>query len=217
MMELETNPTGMVYHSELKKLTIPEYGRNIHRMVEYCLSLTDRNERSRCAVAIVDTMQLLHAQNRDLADLKRKLWDHLHVMADFRLDVDSPFPAPSREAMEKKAEKLNYPAHEARFRHYGTLLEDLVEKAIEMEDGDLKNALIEQIANQMKRFYLTWNRDSVADEVIFEQLRIMSKGRLKPREEFRLSHAEATRNVHQQQQARRGKNHRNNRSNRRRY
>jgi hypothetical protein len=186
-MELNLGPTGMTYNSALPHLVIPEYGRNVHRMIEHAVSIEDREERNRCARAIIDVMGQLNPQLRDVTDFKHKLWDHLFVISDFKLDVDSPYPIPSPESFKTKPNRVPYPGNHIRFRHYGRIVQDMIKKGIEMEEGDLKNAFVEALANLMKRFYVAWNRDAVSDEVIFKQLDILSEGKLKVREGVRLN------------------------------
>lgn len=176
----------MVYHTSLPKLIIPEYGRNVQKMIDYAVSLEDREERNRCAKAIIEVMGQLNPHLRDIADFKHKLWDHLFVISDFKLDVDSPYPVPSRESFQTKPEKVQYPGNAIRFRHYGKIAEEMISKAIAMEEGEMKDAFIETLANMMKRFYAVWNRDAVADEVIWEQIKILSGGKITPKENQRL-------------------------------
>jgi len=177
----------MEYYTQLEKLIIPEYGRNIQMMIEYIVNLPDREKRSRMAHSLVNIMAQLHPEMREVGDVKRKLWDHLYIMSDFKLDVDSPFPAPSPQTLLDKPQQLSYPYKDIKFRHYGKNLELLIEKAILMEDGPAKNAFIKVIANHMKKSYLTWNRDSVSDEVIGQHLNFLSEGKLTLSEDIRLN------------------------------
>jgi hypothetical protein len=177
----------MEYYTQLEKLIIPEYGRNIQMMIEYIVNLPDREKRSRMAHSLVNIMAQLHPEMREVGDVKRKLWDHLYIMSDFKLDVDSPFPAPSPQTLLDKPQQLSYPYKDIKFRHYGKNLELLIEKAILMEDGPAKNAFIKVIANHMKKSYLTWNRDSVSDEVIGQHLSFLSEGKLTLSEDIRLN------------------------------
>jgi len=169
----------MDYNTSLPRLIIPEYGRNIQRMIEYAISVGDRAERNKVAQAIINVMGQLNPHLRDVTDFKHKLWDHLFIISEFKLDVDSPYPMPTPETFKTKPELLKYPSNDIRYKHYGKTVEKLIEKAIEYPEGDEKNVLVEQIANLMKRSYLTWNRDTVSDEVILNQLEELSKGKLK--------------------------------------
>jgi hypothetical protein len=187
------------YNTDLPPLIISEYGRNIQRMVDFAITVQDREERNKVARAIIDVMGQLNPHLRDVNDFKHKLWDHLFVISKFKLDVDSPYPKPSPETFTKKPDPVPYPRSNIRYKHYGKIVEDLIQKAIEMEDGEMKDTFVENVANVMKSFYITWNKDSVADEVIIEQLLALSKGKLKFKETMRLANKSElqTRNVQQ--------------------
>lgn len=182
------SPTGMEYNTEQPVMTIAEYGRNVHRMIAYCLTLTDRAERTRCAKSIVRVMAILNPTLKEYSDYEHKLWDHLHIIADYKLDVDSPFPKPEREKLDQKPEPVKYPQTDIRFKHYGKILEDLIQKAMKEEDPKNREVFTEQLAQLMKRQYLNWNRDSVNDQLITEQLESLSGGKLKVSENFRFLH-----------------------------
>jgi len=169
----------MEYNTSLPKMIIPEYGRNIQKMLDFAITVTDREERNKVARAIIDVMGQLNPHLRDVTDFKHKLWDHLFIISDFQLDVDSPYPKPTRETFQTKPELLKYPSNDIRYKHYGKTVEHIIAKAREYPDGEERNELVNQIANLMKRSYLNWNRDSVNDEVILKQLEELSKGHLK--------------------------------------
>lgn len=179
----------MEYNTIRGFLPITEYGRNIKKMIDYTLTIEDRDKRSRLAKAIVNVMAVLTPNMRDNYEFKHKLWDHLFILSDYKLDVDSPFPVPDKIAIDHKPEKIFYPAYNIAFKHYGNNIERIIKKAIEMEDGQQKEGLIKTIANHMKKSYLTWNRESVTNEVIAENLRIMSGGKLMLGEDVVLSHS----------------------------
>jgi hypothetical protein len=178
----------MDYNTSLPKMIIPEYGRNIQKMIDFAITVEDREERNKVANAIITVMGQLNPHLRDVTDFKHKLWDHLFVISDFKLDVDSPYPKPTRETFITKPDKVNYPSGDIRYKHYGKAIENMILKATEYEEGEMKNALIETIANLMKRSYLAWNRDSVNDEVILQHLDELSKHKLKFPETARLAH-----------------------------
>jgi hypothetical protein len=186
--ESSSNSTGMQYNTSLSVMTNAEYGRSIHRMIEYCLTLEDRNERSRCASSIVRVMIILNPQMKEFAEYEHKIWDHLHIISNYKLDIDSPFPKPRPELIESKPEIVPYPKSSIRFKHYGKILEDLLKKALAETDPKAKEAFTEQLAQLMKRHYLNWNRDSVNDQLILEQLENLSEGNLKVGENFRFLH-----------------------------
>jgi hypothetical protein len=169
----------LAYNSQLKPIAQPEFGRNIQRMIEKAIAEPNRDTRNKMALAIIDIMGHLNPQLRDVIDFKHKLWDNLFIISDFKLNVDSPYPIPDSNILETKPEKVNYPSYNIKYRHYGKTIDNLIVKARAMKEGEEKNIFIEIIANMMKRSYLAWNRDSVTDDVIFEQLSSMSNGELK--------------------------------------
>jgi hypothetical protein len=167
------------YNTSRKKLALPEYGRNVHNMVDLILDMEDRDRRNLAALAIIDVMGNLNPYLRDIPDFKHKLWDHLAIMADFKMDIDYPYNPPSRDILMEKPHKVPYCQRDIKFRHYGHTMELMIRKAMELEEGNEKDILVSQLANHMKKSYLTWNRDSVEDEKILEDLSIMSKRLLK--------------------------------------
>jgi len=177
----------MEYNTQLPPMIISEYGRNIQKMVQYVCTIKNREERNRAAQSIIAIMGALNPHLRDVTDFKHKLWDHLFIISEFKLDVDSPYPKPSPEQFKTKPKKLNYPSQDIRYKHYGKTIEALIQKGIEMEEGDKKNYYIETLANLMKRSYLNWNRDSVNDEVILQHLKELSKGKLKVPADFKFN------------------------------
>src|SRR5574337_492705 len=157
-------------------------------MIDYCLTIENRDERTRCAKTIVRVMAILNPQLTEYADYEHKLWDHLFIISDYKLDVDSPYPKPEKAAMETKPEIVPYPQSNIKFKHYGKILEDLIKKAMQEEDPKNRELFTEQLAQLMKRHYLNWNRDSVNDQLIVEQLEGLSNGKLKVSENFRFLH-----------------------------
>lgn len=176
----------MQYNTQRAKLIISEYGRNIQEMAELACEIKDREERNRAAKSIIQLMAIMTPQVRDEENYERKLWDHLHTIAHFELDVDCPYPMPDPGAIKPKGKKPNYPKRKMRYAHYGNIVEGFIKKGSELEEGEEKDALTEIVANMMKRNYLNWNRDSVNDEMIKEQLVDLSAGKMKVRENFRL-------------------------------
>lgn len=166
------------YNTSRKKLVLPEYGRNIHMMVDYIKTVEDREERTRLAHAVVAVMGNLNPHLRDINDFKHKLWDHLALIADFELDIEYPYDPPRPETFIEKPKRVEYGTHRISFRHYGKSMEKMIDATIELEDSPQKDALITIIANHMKKSYLTWNRESVDDEVILNDLNRLSKGKL---------------------------------------
>jgi len=166
------------YNTTAKQLKLPEYGRNIQNMVDYCLTLTDRDERNHCASTIISVMGNMFPHLRDIEDYKHILWDHLAIMADFNLDVDYPYAIPVKENVYKRPPKMYYKDGRMSFRHYGALLEKMIYKVSNLEDSPKKERAIMMIANQMKKSYLVWNKDSVNDNKILEDLAVLSEGRI---------------------------------------
>ena len=168
----------MEYNSVRNHLIIPEYGRNIQRMVEHLLTVKDKEKRNLGAQTIIDLMGHLNPHLRDVPDFRHKLWDHIFIMSEFKLDVDSPYPKPSAEAIKSKPKRLKYPKNEIKYRVYGSNIEKMVKKAITIEDGENKTMVIEAIANFMKISHWQWNKDEVNDELVFKNLTAISKGQL---------------------------------------
>ncbi|HMT29284.1 MAG TPA: DUF4290 domain-containing protein [Bacteroidia bacterium] len=176
----------MEYNSGRNRLIIPEYGRNIQKLIEYAITLEDREERNKIAQAIVTVMGQLNPHLRDITDFKHKLWDHLFIISDFKLDVDSPYDRPTALTYKVKPKGIAYPTSDIRFRHYGRIIEQMIKEIKDLEETPEKEQMVINIANFMKMLYVNWNKDSVSDEVIFEHLRILSKGSLTVKPETRL-------------------------------
>jgi hypothetical protein len=168
----------MRYNTKEKHLALPEYGRNIQNMVDYCVSISDREERTRCADTIINIMGNMFPHLRDVNDFKHILWDHLAIMADFALDIDYPYEVIKREDLYIKPPKLPYSQGRITYKHYGRNLENMIKKATEYEDGELKDSLISMLANHMKKSFLTWNKEVVDDQKIFKDLESLSGGKI---------------------------------------
>ena len=169
---------ALEYNSERSTLIIPEYGRHIQKMVEHAVSIEDDEERNRVANSIIAVMGNMNPHLRDVPDFQHKLWDQLFIISDFKLDVDSPFPKPSREILEERPDPLNYPQNHPKYRFYGNNIKRMIDEAKKYDDGEFKDALVLAIANHMKKSFLNWNRDTVDDNVIFEHLKELSEGAL---------------------------------------
>jgi hypothetical protein len=155
-------------------------------MIDHIKTIEDRDERNRGAKTIIQIMGNLNTHLRDVGDFKHKLWDHLALIADFELDIDSPYPVPEPSKFVEKPNQVPYRQGDIRFLHYGRIIEMLIDAASEMEDGPEKEHLTNLIVNQMKKSYITWNRSQVADEVIIGDMKRLSKGRLKITEGVRI-------------------------------
>lgn len=211
----------MEYNTARKKLMIPEYGRNIQKMVQALNEEPDREKRTQMAKVIVKIMgQVRQSRDRELGgDFYQKLWDHLFIISDFKLDVDSPYPPPSAEILNWKPEKMERDQEEIRFRYFGRNIQKIIKQVAELEEGEQKEILINSLANHLKKLYLTWNKESVDDEIIFRQMEYLSNGKIKLTDETKLNE---TRDILARSNTRRRKNtgksyqknHKNNRKRR---
>lgn len=166
------------YNTSRVLLKIPEYGRHIHKMIDQAIEVRDKDERNKIAKAIIGVMGNLNPHLRDVADFQHKLWDQLFIMSRFKLDVDCPFEKPNKDLLEARPGSLNYPQSYPKYRFYGNNLKNMIDAAIKWEDGELKDALVFNIANHMKKSFLNWNKDTVDDKVIFGHLKELSAGKL---------------------------------------
>lgn len=166
----------LTYNSSLKPLILPEYGRSIQDMLDHCLTIDDRAERTRCARSIIDAMAILFPSSIDQHQYRRKLWDHLAIMSDFKLDVDLPFEITKPEGYDMRPEPVALGSGQARRKVYGCHLELMVEEAAKMEPGEERDRLVELLANQMKKAQLAVNPDGVDDGRIFRDLFEMTDG-----------------------------------------
>ncbi len=156
-----------------------EYGRNVQNLVAEAVKIEDRDKRNQAVQKIIDLMGRMYPYLRDLRDFKHKLWDHLVIMSDFKLDIDAPHKLPTPETFQTPPNKLPYSNRRIRYRYYGNTIIQMIRKAEELPDGEEKNTLIGLIANHMKKSYIAWNRDNVEDEIIFRDLERLSNGKLK--------------------------------------
>jgi hypothetical protein len=177
----------MEYNTQLDRLIIPEYGRNIQGMIEFCCTIKEREERNLCARAIIQVMGQLNPHLRDVSDFTHKLWDHLFIISKFKLDVDSPYPIPSAETFKEKPKRLVYPKGRIRYKHYGKTIEDIILRAKALPEGPERKELTRQIANHLKKSYYNWNKDNIGDDVILKNLAELSGGELKMDENAVLS------------------------------
>jgi len=169
---------NLEYNSEREHLIIPEYGRHLQKLIEQATAIEDPIERNKAAKYIIQVMGSLNPHLRDVLDFQHKLWDQLFIMSDFKLDVNSPYPIPTREVLQLKPDVLNYPQNYPKYRFYGNNIKYMIDVANKWEDGEMKLALIKVIANHMKKSYLSWNKDTVKDDVIFEHLHELSGGKI---------------------------------------
>lgn len=166
------------YNAERSHLMIPEYGRHLQKLIDQATLIEPREERNKAARYIIKVMGGLNPHLRDVPDFQHKLWDQIFIMSNFKLEVDSPYPIPSREVINLKPERLDYPQKNPKYRFYGNNIKYMIDVANSWEDGELKSALIKVIANHMKKSYLSWNKDTVEDKAIFDHLFELSGGKI---------------------------------------
>lgn len=212
------------YNTERVHLIIPEYGRHIQKMVDQATEIEDREERNKTAKAIIAVMGNLQPHLRDVPDFQHKLWDQLFIISDFKLDVDSPYPIPSREELAERPEPLGYPQNFPKYRFYGNNIKRMIDVAKSWEKGEMRDALEFTIANHMKKCFLNWNKDTVEDDVIFEHLFELSEGtiNLKEKDEAlndseKLIRANKKAKSAEHPVKKTNKNHKNNRNRKKRY
>jgi hypothetical protein len=168
----------MDYNSSRSKLVLKEYGRHVQKIVENCVQEPDRDKRNKFAKEIIELMGQLNPHLRNVEDFRHKLWDHLFIMSDYKLDVDSPYPIKGRAEIEKKPKPLPYPQSRIKYKHYGKNVEALVAKAITTEDPEKQAGFTECIGNFMKLVYQNWSKDEVNNETVKNDIRLLSKGKL---------------------------------------
>jgi Domain of unknown function (DUF4290) len=161
-----------------KDLKIPEYGRNIQKMVEFAMTLEDREQRNQCCKAILSVMGQLFPYLRDMEDFNHKLWVHLMIISNFQLDVDCPYPMPKQEELKEKPNRVAYPSGDVKFGHYGRYVEKMIDKCAVLDEGEEKKNFTQSIANLMKQNALNWNRNTVTDDVVLKDLQYLSKGKI---------------------------------------
>lgn len=161
-----------------EKLIMPEYGRNVQRMVEHALTITDREERNRCVRTIMQTMENLFPYLKT-EEARHKMYDHLAIMSQFRLDIDYPFDRPTPEELLYKPEKLPYnTVSPLRYRHYGRIVQKMIQEAVRETDRDKQKFLILRIAQRMRQNYLVWNKDQADEQHIKADIYNLSNGQL---------------------------------------
>lgn len=167
---------NLEYNTERPGLKLPEYGRHIQKMVDYAVSIEDREKRNKVVNSIIGVMGNLNPHLRDVPDFQHMLWDQIFIISDFQLDADSPYPKLTREELTDRPEPLAYPQNHPKYRFYGNNIKRMIDVAKSWDEGEKKEGLILTIANHMKKCYLNWNRDTVSDEVIFDHLYVLSDG-----------------------------------------
>ena len=183
----------MEYNTQRRKLPMPEYGRSVQNMVNHAMTIENREERQRCANTIINIMGSMFPHLRDVPDFKHKLWDHLAIMSDFKLDIDYPFEVVKQEELAMKPAQVDYPTGGIRYRHYGRFLQEMVKKAVLIEDEAERKQLINMLAVQMKKSFNNWNKDGVEDQKIVDDLCELSDGAINLKvEDLRLNNGVRT-------------------------
>ena len=178
---------GLFYNTERNPIIISEYGRNMQEMIRHLMEIEDRKKRTEAAYFIIAVMAQMNPQVKESSDYIHKLWDHLYIISDYKLDVDGPYDPPQPLNESSKPHHVDYQNHNIQYGHYGHYMAKMIEIASTVEDQETREALTHSIANQMKRNYLEWNGNVVNDQQIIEDLKVMSKGRLVLPEDTKLN------------------------------
>ncbi len=173
-----TDTQNMEYNTTRNHLIIKEYGRHIQRMIEYLLTIEDREKRQRNADIVIELMGILNPHLKNVEDFRHKLWDHLFLISDFKLDVDSPYPIPTREILQAKPKPLPYPNNSPKYNHLGKHIERVIQKALVEENPEKKQAFANSIAYYMKLTYSNWHNELIHDDNIQNELSSITKGEL---------------------------------------
>ncbi len=166
------------YNTVRPPLILKEYGRNMQKLVDYIKTIEDREKRTQAAYVLVELMKLINPNAKSAMETTQKLWDDLYIMAGFDIDIDSPYPPPDKELLNKPPQRLTYKESELEFKHYGRNILYLVKKAMELEDPEERESAVIKIGKLMKSFQSSWNRENVDEVTILRDLKKMSKGQL---------------------------------------
>ena len=207
MENKEMDTCRLLYNTERARLYIPEYGRNVQKMVDYLKTIEDREKRNEQARAVIKVMEILNPAVHLQENFEHKLWDHLYIISGFDLDVDSPYPMPAPEGLMDRPQPLPVQKTPVKAAHYGRNIENMLELVAQQQDETVKSAMIVSLATYMKQQYLIWNKDTVSDETIFQDMERLSCGRIKVPEGIQLGKIEAS-SMHQRQGGQQSKNHR---------
>lgn len=179
MENKETDTCKLLYNTERVKLYIPEYGRNVQKMVDYLKTIEDRQKRNEQAKAVIKVMEILNPAVHLQENYEQKLWDHLYIISGFDLDVDAPYPMPAPESLQERPQMVPIQKKAIKAVHYGRNIENMVEMIAEKEEGETREAMIRSLAVYMKQQYLVWNKETVTDDMIFQDIETLSEGRIK--------------------------------------
>jgi len=168
----------MKYNTARDHLVLPEYGRNVQKMVDHAITIQNKEERNKCVKTIIDFMGQMNPQLRDLKEFNHKLWDDLFIISKFQLEADSPYPLPEPKKLDERPEKMPYPKNKIKFPFYGAALENMIRYAVNQNDGRDKEIMTGMIANHMKKSYLLFNKHSVSNDTIILHLKQLSDNKL---------------------------------------
>ena len=181
----------MEYNTARNQLILPEYGRHVQKMVEYATTLSDKKDRTKCVNAIIDFMGQMNPHLRDIKEFTHKLWDHLYIMSEFKIDTESPYPIPEIEKLQEKPKKMSYPKNKIKFPFYGAALENMIQFTVAMDEGRQKEIMTGMVANHMKKSYLLFNKHSVSNDTIKLHLDQLSNSKLKIPADFEFIRSES--------------------------
>ncbi|MDR2359137.1 MAG: DUF4290 domain-containing protein [Prevotellaceae bacterium] len=184
------------YNTQRRNLVLPEYGRHIQKMIQYVNSVQDREKRNEQVRAVVAVMGNLNPHLRDIVDFRHKLWDHVYLIADFDIDIDSPYPVPAPATFKEKPAAIPYPNTPVSSMHYGRNIENMLNVLADASDGPEKETMVAAMAHYMKKQYLTWNKDTVSDDIIFKDIDTLSKGRIHVNPALKLMNIQSSNNNH---------------------
>ncbi len=202
----------MDYNTQRDKLLMSEYGRHVQDMVNYVKNIPDKEKRNEQIQAVVAVMGTLNPQLRDINDFKHKLWDHVQVIADFDIDIDSPYPTPTKETLNTKPNVIPIQKSPIKISHYGRNIQNMIDVIAEKEEGETKVYMIKTLASYMMQQYLIWNKDTVEEQIIFRDIVALSNGKITIPEDMHLSSAHSDGGSHQRtnNHSRPNNNYRNN-------
>lgn len=207
----------MDYNTQREKLMMPEYGRHVQEMINYVKNLPDKEKRNEQIQAVVAVMGTLNPQLRDINDFKHKLWDHVQIISDFQIDIDSPYPTPTKETLHTRPDPIPLQKTPIKAAHYGRNIQNMIEVIAAREDDEVKTYMIKTLASYMKQQYLIWNKDSVSEETIFKDIYQLSDGRITVPEDVHIGTGQTEMHVHPRNNNqnrnlnfRKGKNNNNN-------
>ena len=172
------NVDNMEYNTTRSNLTMREYGSHIPKMGDYVLTLENKEDRQRNAMSLIELMGFLNPHLKNVEDFRHKLWDHLFLISDFKLDVESPYPIPTRETLKARPAPLAYPKRYPKFNHLGKNIEVVINKALKEDNPEKRQGFANAIAYYMKLTYSNWHKELVHDDNIQTELQSITEGQL---------------------------------------